>query len=181
MIALVTGGSGSGKSAWAEGLACALEPGRKAYLATMRPGGAEAQARIARHRSLRAGKGFYTVECPDGPDAAALEPGTTALLECMSNLTANTMFSPAPPVDSAAHIWAALEKLMERCGNLVVVSNEVFSDGIAYNPGTMAYLAALGVLNRRIALRADLAVEVVCGIPVPLKGGSLLQLPFLRV
>ena len=37
MLALITGGSGSGKSAWAEGLAQRLCPGPKLYLATMRP------------------------------------------------------------------------------------------------------------------------------------------------
>ena len=41
VVALVTGGSGSGKSAWAEGLSCALCPGPKRYLATMRPFGEE--------------------------------------------------------------------------------------------------------------------------------------------
>ena len=56
MIHLVTGGSGSGKSAYAE--QCILDFGgtRRVYIATMQPFGAEGQARIARHRKLRAAK-----------------------------------------------------------------------------------------------------------------------------
>lgn len=170
MIALVTGGSGSGKSAWAEGLCAALQPGEKTYIATMDPHGGGARARIARHRAMRAGKGFRTEERPRSLSGLALGGADTALLECMSNLTANVMFSPAPPADCAGRIWGDLEPLMDRCGNLVVVSNEIFSDGVAYDPDTTAYLAALGDLNRRIAARADLVAEIVCGLPIFWKG-----------
>lgn len=63
MIHLVTGGSGSGKSAYAE--QCILDFGgtRRVYIATMQPFGAEGQARIARHRKMRAAKKFSTIEC----------------------------------------------------------------------------------------------------------------------
>lgn len=64
MIVLVTGGAASGKSAYAERLALAL-PGPHAYVATMRHGDEETEARIARHREMRAGKGFVTLELFD--------------------------------------------------------------------------------------------------------------------
>ncbi|MBQ9041751.1 MAG: bifunctional adenosylcobinamide kinase/adenosylcobinamide-phosphate guanylyltransferase [Eggerthellaceae bacterium] len=69
MIALVTGGAASGKSAYAESLAKAL-PGPHAYVATMRHGDAETEARIARHREMRAGKGFVTVELAGGEEGS---------------------------------------------------------------------------------------------------------------
>ena len=61
MIHPVTGGSGSGKSAYAE--QCILDFGgtRRVYIATMQPFGAEGQARIARHRKMRAAKQFSTM------------------------------------------------------------------------------------------------------------------------
>ena len=65
MMILVTGGASSGKSAYAEQLACSL-PGSRYYLAAMKPFGEEGARRIARHRALRAGKGFVTVECYEG-------------------------------------------------------------------------------------------------------------------
>ena len=61
MLILVTGGAASGKSEHAERLVCEKAQSRL-YLATMQPFGKSAEARIARHRALRAGKGFATVE-----------------------------------------------------------------------------------------------------------------------
>ena len=52
----------------------------------------------------------------------------------------------------------------------MVVSNEIFSDGVDYDQATLAYLRLLGGLNRRLAQRAQLAVEVGCGLPGVLKG-----------
>ncbi|MBP3879053.1 MAG: bifunctional adenosylcobinamide kinase/adenosylcobinamide-phosphate guanylyltransferase [Lachnospiraceae bacterium] len=63
MLCLVIGGSASGKSEYAERHVCAL-PGRRIYAATMQPFGEEGRQRIARHRKLREGKGFVTVEVP---------------------------------------------------------------------------------------------------------------------
>ena len=92
MIHLVTGGSGSGKSVYAE--QCILDFGgtRRVYIATMQPFGAEGQARIARHRKMRAAKKFSTIECYTNLKEVELEPGSDVLLECMSNLTANEIF-----------------------------------------------------------------------------------------
>ena len=170
VVALVTGGSGSGKSAWAEELSCALCPGPKRYLATMRPFGEEAQRRIARHRAMRANKGFDTLECPDGLDGLPISPSDTVLLEDLSNLAANRLFSPQCPERCGEALWAELSALAGRCANLVVVSNEITSDGIEYDPSTQACLALLGGLERKLARRADLVVEVVCGLPLVLKG-----------
>lgn len=59
----MVGGSGSGKSAYAEWLTCSLSP-RRTYVATMESQSVEAQRRIARHRAQRDGLGFITIECP---------------------------------------------------------------------------------------------------------------------
>lgn len=170
MLALITGGSGSGKSAWAEGLVMALCPGEKIYWATMAPGGTEAAKRIARHRALRAGKGFLTLERSGMALPEEIPAGSTVLLEDLSNLLANTLFSPHPPQDPAAAVLAGLENLLPRCGNLILVSNEIFSDGRSYDPDTTAFVTALAALNRELAQRADLVAEVVCGVPLVLKG-----------
>lgn len=49
---------------------------------------------------------------------------------------------------------------------LVVVSDDIFCDGMQYDADTEAYRRALGRLHRLLAAAADEAVEVVCGIPV---------------
>ena len=94
MVMLVVGGSGSGKSAWAEDLACALhvrEEGPLLYLAAMDPAGEEGRRRVERHRALRAGKGFVTLERPLGPAPGELPPGSTLLLEDLENLLKGIM------------------------------------------------------------------------------------------
>ncbi len=62
MLILVTGGAASGKSAYAEALFKRLSGSApRFYVATMRPFGAEAAARIERHRKQRAALGARTL------------------------------------------------------------------------------------------------------------------------
>ena len=65
MMVLVIGGSGSGKSEFAEREACVLGGeygGRKYYVAAMRVFDEEGQRKVERHRRMRMGKGFDTIE-----------------------------------------------------------------------------------------------------------------------
>ena len=154
MIALVTGGASSGKSAFAEQLATSL-PGPHVYAAAMRHGDAETEARIARHRRQRAGKGFQTAELADGPDAFQPVAGTV-LLEDLSNLVVNGRANVLPRILAS--------------GNAVVVANEIGADGARYDAFTRDFIDQLGSLACGIAARADLVVEVVAGMPAVLKG-----------
>ena len=71
MFYVVTGGSGSGKSAFAEDLICRNyhvpgsdhPAGSLLYIATMVPYGEETRSKIRRHRDMRMNKGFSTIEC----------------------------------------------------------------------------------------------------------------------
>lgn len=118
MITLITGGSGSGKSAYAEKYICHVsnEKGykEKYYIATMQVFDDEGQRKIDRHRRLRAGKGFITIEQSrdikrqlKAAIRKQFKTGRSALLECMSNLVANEMF---PPVDASGMQAAEAEK-----------------------------------------------------------------------
>ena len=179
MFLMVTGGSGSGKSAYAEQRIVQMGGSRRFYVATMMCFDEESKKRVARHKKLRAGKGFTTIEHYE--DLAALRlPGpqeqpANVLLECMSNLAANEMFSgraDAPETAETAfdRIRAGIDSLLKQCNNLVVVTNEIFSDGVTYDEQTEAYRQLLGRINRYMAGRADEVVEVVCAIPVQIKG-----------
>ena len=208
MITLITGGSGSGKSAYAEKYICHVsnEKGckEKYYIATMQVFDDEGQQKIDRHRRLRAGKGFITIEQPRDIKKAVeklqsencLKTGRSALLECMSNLVANEMF---PPVDVSGMQAAEAKKetlddpenmndyetaqishvskkvlkevsiLSENVAELVIVTNNVFEDGVSYDQSTMNYIKAMGIVNRGLAAMAECVVEVVAGIPVAVK------------
>lgn len=179
MTILVIGGSGSGKSAYAEELACLYaeqEHTTKYYLASMQVFDEEGRRKVERHRELRKGKGFLTIEQPlQIADALyQMETGKkTVLLECISNLTANEMFQRAQTrtgEEAAESIISGIKQICETDTQLIIVSNNVFEDGITYDPATMDYIHAMGKINQELASWADRVVEVVAGIPVPVKG-----------
>ena len=179
MLAVITGGSGSGKSEYAESVATSLAKRDGLplyYIATMRPFGEEGKRRVERHRKLRAGKGFETIECYVNLKEQSLPDKGVVLLECMSNLTANEMFEPEGAGDNTVEeVQAGVDALRERCAHLVIVTNDIFSDGITYDEITGLYQERLGIINQNIAAEADAVTEVVCGIPLQLKqkGNSL--------
>ena len=172
MLSIIIGGSGSGKSAFAEDLVCRL-PGRRIYIATMTARDPESLQRIARHRQARAGREFETLE--RGRDLAGaaeseseLPARANVLLEDLSNLLANEMFHPEGGGIDA--VRAGIKVLKDRGESLTVVTNEIFSDGGRYDGMTELYLRNLAMLNRELAREADLVAEVVCGLPNVLKG-----------
>ncbi|MGI5958934.1 MAG: bifunctional adenosylcobinamide kinase/adenosylcobinamide-phosphate guanylyltransferase [Massiliimalia sp.] len=174
MLALITGGSASGKSEYAENLAVKLGQGNLVYLATMICYDKETEKRIERHRLMRKDKGFSTVECPTCLKSVQIPPNSTVLLECLSNLAANERFDPAGCKNNVPdEIMKGIQAVLCQCRHLVVVSNEVFSDGMVYDRETEEYLKDLGELNRRIGELADFAAEVVYSIPVIHKGENL--------
>lgn len=172
MIVLVTGGSASGKSAYAERLACSLDR-RRTYLATMSPDGSEARARIERHRRQRAAGGFETIECagtlPERDFAGVV------LLDDLGNLVAQALFSPDGSMADETAVLARLDRELARLGSsaphLVIVGNEVGAEGRSPFGGTRAWVRLMGALACRVAARADAVVEVVAGVPCPIKGG----------
>jgi len=166
MLTLVTGGSASGKSEYAESLVTADPNPKRIYIATMQVYDAEGEKRVARHRAMRAEKGFDTLECPENLAEAEIPAGCTALLECMSNLAANECFGALGFDGVVERIMSGVARLRERAETVVIVTNEVFADGIAYEDGTIPYLEVLAEVNRELAAMADRVVEVVCGLPL---------------
>lgn len=178
MLVLVTGGSGSGKSAYAEALCVKLQEPQKEipmlYIATMFPFDEEAFRKIDRHKELRKHKNFDAIECFTGLKKVRLSEPTTVLLECMSNLTANEMYQEDGAKErTVEEIRSGIEAITMQASNVVVVSNEIFSDGIEYDLETVRYQQYLGQINQEIARQADLVVEVVYGIPLIHKGKAV--------
>lgn len=205
MLYVITGGSGSGKSEYAESVAvCAHERiqkrheeempqkacGKKGqerpdpagglyYVATMKPYDRECLERIDRHRRMRAQKGFSTIECYTHVKEIKAQKGDVLLLECMSNLMANERYLEEGQIKGEADeifdraeraVVEPLLSLEKEAGCVVIVTNEVFSDGMHYEEESQTYCRLLGFVNQRLAAAADSVVEVVCSIPVCQKG-----------
>ncbi len=192
MFVLITGGSKNGKSHMAEAIITDYRKPRF-YIATMEPFGEEAQAAIMRHRAIRSGKGFETIEKYTDIHEILLPKNCAVLLECACNLCANEMFSentkeysvrnpeeksmdnmrdPAEDImgDPVRKILYGVDCLQKQAEILVIVTNQVGEDGMEYPRETMDYIKQMGELNRRLAQRADCMIEAVCGIPVIWKG-----------
>lgn len=170
---LLTGGSACGKSSYAEALCQRFEQPRY-YIAAMRPYGDGSAEKIERHRRMRKGKGFETIERYTDLAGLVLPERGTVLLECICNLTANEMFDEqGNMVDPYEAVISGVAALNAQCENLVVVTNDVGSDNKDYDPGTKAYVRALGRINAALAQQADAVYELVCGIPLVLKGELL--------
>lgn len=201
MLYVITGGSGSGKSEYAERVAAwafAALNGRRTesgmrkdvtaqredigtlyYVATMKPYDEECLKRIARHREMRKEKGFTTLERPCRIEKIRADKRDVLLLEDLSNLLANEQYLEEGRVRgkkeeaqqrAAEAILHPILALSRQAGCMVVVTNEIFSDGIVYEEETENYCRLLGFLNRELAKAADGVAEVVCSIPVSQKG-----------
>lgn len=167
MLHLIIGGSGSGKSEYAEKLMMREPEGKRIYLATMKPWDEECRQKIERHRIMRRGKGFTTMECYGRLDSLAIPQGSSVLLECLGNLTANLFYSQeAEGEDMAQILTNDILDLQKRTKTLMIVTNDIFSDGLFYGVETEAYRAVLGQVNKNLAKEADQVTEVVYGIPV---------------
>jgi len=196
MLYIVTGGSGSGKSEYAEQTAvqCRNRTGGTLwYLATMRIWDDEGRKRVERHRRMRAAKGFETIERytgletlelretfeelnPAGLDAEQetdslkywesrrVAQKQVLLLECMSNLVLNEFYDQENGAEE--RILQGIKHLQKQCGDLIIVTNEIFSDGVTYEPESERYIELLGRIDRELGQMADSVTEVVYGIPL---------------
>ncbi len=175
--------------------------GRLLYIATMYPYkwntteiDPETMQRIERHRAMRADKGFDTVECYRHVEHIVAKRQDVLLLECMSNLLANEMYLEPDSNDGglaetmsevektgvgmsetlspvSKKIVQALVNLSTRVQDVVIVTNDVFSDGgsLTYDESTREYVKNLAEINCALAREAATVTEVVCGIPVIVK------------
>ncbi len=173
MMAVVTGGSGSGKSAFAEDKILSLGQGKRFYIATMHPYDEESYKRVERHRKMRAGKGFETVECYTGLENLEFPEDAIVLLECMSNLAANEMFEESGAgADTVEAVLRGVRKLKSQVRHLVIVTNEIFPRQLPMREIPIRYQEYLGKINQKLGEMADQVVEVVYGIPIWHKGGK---------
>jgi adenosylcobinamide kinase/adenosylcobinamide-phosphate guanylyltransferase len=165
-LTFVLGGARSGKSRYAESLIAALPP-PWTYIATAEAGDDEMAARIKSHRERR-GARWRTIEAPRDLAAALAACGEApVLVDCLTLWLSNLMLAEATIEEETAQ----LEKtLVAANGPFVLVANEVGSGIVPSYPLGRRFRDAQGVLNQRIAARAERVVLMVAGLPLALKG-----------
>jgi len=159
VIALVLGGTRSGKSEYAERMA-ARHPGGVTYVATGIATDADMADRIARHQARRP------------PEWATAEVGTDLVrrLAAIEGLALVDSLGTwvAACRDLTVDVPALCTVLRERTDPTILVSEEV---GLGVHAPTEAgrrFADALGELNRAVADVADQAFLVVAGRALPL-------------
>ena len=179
MLILVFGGSGSGKSAFAESYCVQkkMPDDTMYYLATMESCDDECNVKIQRHRELRKDKNFSTLEQPY--DISESMFGTESsehrvvLLECLTTLLTNEIYRDGFHYKDVFQKMANdIQDLYAQCRDLIIVSSDVFRSGETYTEETEGYIRQLAFLHEFISERADEVYEVVVGLPISLKGGN---------
>jgi len=165
-LTLVLGGARSGKSRHAESLIAAL-PAPWIYIATAEAGDDEMTARIAAHRARR-GATWRTIEAPrDLAAALAASSSMPVLVDCMTLWLSNLLLAGA---DIDKEIERLEKALAAAAAPVVLVANELGSGIVPDHALGRQFRDLQGMLNQRIAARADRVVLMVAGLPLAVKG-----------
>ena len=169
-ISLILGGARSGKSRYAESLACARAP-RRCYLATAEAGDKEMAERIRQHQARR-DKSWVTVEEPlDAPGALARESGgdSVVLVDCLTLWLANLIAAGRDVASESARLCAVLRNAK---GPIILVSNEVGQGIVPENALARRFRDEAGRLHQAVAAEAGEVVLMVAGLPLTLKSAK---------
>jgi adenosylcobinamide kinase/adenosylcobinamide-phosphate guanylyltransferase len=180
---LITGGSGSGKSALAQRLAARLgDP--VMYLATGQASSPEMTSRIRKHQASRP-RHWPTVEAPRNLAAAlaAAPEAPVVLLDDLASL-AHTCLPPVSEADGQLQapevaeqtaretLEGEVDAVLDLCARqrraLVMVTSEVGAGVLPPSPLERLFKDVLGRLNARLAQRVERTLLVVAGLAVDL-------------
>ncbi len=176
-IILITGGSRSGKSVFAEQYA--MNQGEKvAYIATAQVYDQEMETRVALHRTRRPAN-WLTIEAPYDADVAveqATSEANVILFDCLTLYTSNLLLSPNTPTDPEKqyqYIMKQIDKLLASARasqkTILFVTNEVGMGIVPENALARRYRDIAGIVNQKVAAFADEVYLVVSGLAVEIK------------
>ncbi len=178
MRIFLSGGCKNGKSYFAQRLATLQRTVGKPlyYVATMEPTDQEDHVRILRHQKEREGWGFETLEIDRGIGLISADFSGSFLLDSLTALLSNEMFSKEGTVDETAYLRVAeeIKTFLDKTEDIVVVSDYIYSDAFEYESLTEQYRKGLAFLDKTAAKQSDLVIEVVYGNPQVIKGDARL-------
>lgn len=175
-ILLVTGGSRSGKSGYAQKLAEALQ-GPRAYLATCPILDEEMAERCRKHQEVRSAAAWETLE--EERDIADMirkdRKHSVILVDCLTLWVNNLMYRAEQEgcLMTEEDIANDCRHVLDACGafsgKVIFVTNEVGMGIVPDNPASRRFRDLAGRCNQIIAAGADKVIFMVSGIPWFLK------------
>lgn len=182
-ITLITGGSRSGKSSFAQRLAEERQ-GSRLFLATCPVTDGEMELRILRHVRDRRKGNWVTIEEPLHL-ADRLKETTrydTVLIDCLTLWINNLQYEAlqARQCLDEDGVLEQTEQLLRAArahpGEVIMVTNEVGLGIVPENGTARQYRDLVGRCNQCVGLGADRVFLVCCGIPLQIKGkGDAIQ------
>jgi adenosylcobinamide kinase/adenosylcobinamide-phosphate guanylyltransferase len=170
-LIFVTGGGRSGKSQFAQDLACSLK-GPKVFIATAEPFDEEMAERITAHKKARP-TGWDTFEEPVNLGKAVVDCGATydvLLVDCLTLWISNLLTNNSRGEQA---IRSEVDNLVENCktvsATVVIVSNELGMGIVPLDRLTRLYRDIVGKANQQMAAAADQVFLLVSGIPLKIK------------
>lgn len=166
-LTFVLGGAASGKSQWAESylLSSDLAP---TYIATSRNFDDEINFRIIVHKSRRSERWLNCEADSDlGLVLSQCSGDQGVLIDCATMWLTNQLMDENDLETAQSKL---LQDLALSAAPVVIVSNEVGQGIVPDNALSRQFREAQGRLNIALAAQADLAVQVIAGLPLVLKG-----------
>jgi len=175
-ITLITGGSRSGKSSFAQRLA-EERSGSRLFLATCPVTDREMEIRILRHVQERRKGNWDTVEEPVHLAACLAKSARydIVLIDCLTLWINNLLFEAAGSAgeldeDRVAVLANSLvEAAGDHPGEVIMVTNEVGLGIVPENKAARLYRDLVGRCNQCIGAAAAAVYLVTCGIPLQIK------------
>jgi adenosylcobinamide kinase/adenosylcobinamide-phosphate guanylyltransferase len=180
-IILITGGSRSGKSTYAQNVAESIS-GTRTYIATCPYLDEEMEERIRKHKESRRLSFWQTIE--ETTDLAGAlrisKESQVILVDCLTLWINNLMYEAEQRGEGfSEEIMSTLSKeVIEVCGDLsgtvIFVTNEVGLGIIPDNPASRLFRDIAGRCNQIIAGRADSVIFMISGLPLIIKGERII-------
>ena len=167
-VVLITGGSRSGKSSYAEKMALELSP-NPVYLATARIWDEEFRERVRRHQARR-GPQWTNIEEEKNPSRHDFT-GRVVVVDCLTLWCTNFFFDLESDVDRVLEAAKAeFDRFTAQDATFLIVTNEIGMGGTSDNEIQRKFTDLQGWMNQYAASRADEVILMVSGIPVKIKG-----------
>ena len=171
-MVLILGGVRSGKSSYAQQLANNIGK-RVLFLATAEAGDDEMKQRIARHKSSRPAS-WITIEEQIDLSGALRKNATHAdavIIDCITVWLSNMLMHNEKL--SEKELLSSIDRLIDAYehgeSSYIIVSGEVGMGIVPEHPLGRIFRDYLGLVNQRLAGRADRVVLMVAGIPIDVK------------
>lgn len=178
-IILITGGSRSGKSEFAERIVRSM-PGKCAYIATAEILDDEMRYRVEKHRARREGDFWLNYEAPFAAHEVINElpeEVNTILFDCLTIYITNLVFGEdyesSTEEERYQKMLSCMKNLLDSFyasgKNVVIVTNEVGSGIVPLGSMSRDFRDMAGYANQMTADASDDVYIVVCGIAVEIK------------